>query len=216
MKNASPNILASNGKPALSCVLQKRKPIMFLTDYIKIYESAMPPDFCDEIIKRFDDSKQTMEVMVQQNANEELQRSCVELNLSKQESMADLQPPLLRIAELALGKYRKDITGHMFPEQVGAEQFRINKYRAKQEKPDRHMFHASVTNYASARRFLSLFWFLNDVEQGGEIFFPHFNIRIQPKKSRLVVFPSLWMYPFSEEEPLSGDRYTLNTFMHYV
>ena len=73
--------------------------------------------------------------------------------------------------------------------------------------------HVDVMDYNSARRFLSFFWYLNDVEIGGETRF--YNLEITPKKGTLVVFPPLWMFPHKGEPPLSGEKYLLSTYLHY-
>ena len=50
--------------------------------------------------------------------------------------------------------------------------------------------------------------YLNDEYEGGEIFFPKYNIHIQPKPGTLVFFPSTNMYAHGVTEVNSGTRYT--------
>jgi 2OG-Fe(II) oxygenase superfamily len=186
---------------------------MFLTDYIKVYEGAIPAEFCDELVRRFDIDKNVKVIDIKNEPKENDVRSHSELNISKLESFGDLQAALLKITEVAFAKYQKDVTGIIMPEKLGCEQYRLAKYRPE---VDYYSYHVAVNNYPGARRFLGMAWFLNDVTEGGDLFFPHFNLRIKPSKTRLVVFPSLWMYPHADEAPISNEKYVLTTYMHYV
>jgi hypothetical protein len=188
---------------------------MFITDYIKVYENAIPDDLCDVIVQRFDDSTNVTSLRDVPEGSEKVIRSCMELVTSKEENFKDIQVVMMKIAELAVGKYQSEIPVRTFPKEIGCELYRVQQFRAG-EDPDHFDYHVDVNNYASARRFTSLVWFLNDVEKGGGYFFPHPNVRVKPVKGRLVLFPSTWMYPYSIERPVSNDSYIITTYLHYI
>lgn len=50
--------------------------------------------------------------------------------------------------------------------------------------------------------------YLNDEYEGGETFFPNFNIEIKPKKGKVVLFPSNLEHQHGVRE-VKGDRYTM-------
>tara|TARA_R100000951_G_scaffold115978_2_gene125978 strand:- start:3187 stop:3732 length:546 start_codon:yes stop_codon:yes gene_type:complete len=50
--------------------------------------------------------------------------------------------------------------------------------------------------------------YLNDGYDGGETFFPNFNIEIKPKKGKIVLFPSDLEHQHGVRE-VKGDRYTM-------
>lgn len=50
--------------------------------------------------------------------------------------------------------------------------------------------------------------YLNDDYEGGEIFFPKYNIHMKPKAGTLIFFPSTNMYAHGVTEVISGVRYT--------
>lgn len=178
----------------------------------------MPNDLCDGLIAQFNQSPDVTEEI--ENTPEEkslMIRSNMELNLSKVEGFAEhVQPVLMKITELAVGKYQSELPVRTFPAQIGCEVFRVKKYRGGPDSKDYFAYHVDVNSHSSARRYLAMCWYLNDVEQGGETFFPHPNVRIKPKKGRLAMYPSLWNYPHSEEHPVSGDCYKLRTYLHYL
>tara|TARA_Y100000287_G_scaffold171762_1_gene158441 strand:- start:1258 stop:1797 length:540 start_codon:yes stop_codon:yes gene_type:complete len=51
--------------------------------------------------------------------------------------------------------------------------------------------------------------YLNDDYQGGETYFPNQNIKIIPKKGKLVLFPSNLEYKHGVTQVIAGDRYTM-------
>jgi hypothetical protein len=50
--------------------------------------------------------------------------------------------------------------------------------------------------------------YLNEEYEGGELFFPKYNIHIKPKAGTLIFFPSTNMYAHGVTEVTSGVRYT--------
>ena len=189
---------------------------MFITDYIKVYETALPNDLCNELGQRFDAADDIKEEL-EPSADESKPplRSYQEIVLTKgHQKFLDIQPVLMKITEMAALKYQSEIPTKTFPKDIGCETFRIQKFRAG--TPDRFQYHVDVSNYASARRFLGMTWFLNDVEEGGVHHFPHPNVRIQPKKGRMIIYPATWLYPHVVDPCISEDSYIITTFLHYV
>lgn len=58
-------------------------------------------------------------------------------------------------------------------------------------------------------RIISGLVYLNDVESGGETYFPLFDVAVQPKAGRLVIFPSNYAYQHEARPPLEGTKYSL-------
>lgn len=100
-----------------------------------------------------------------------------------------------------------------FPPSNTVEQFRMKKYDA--DLDDRFEQHIDVGDHDSARRFLVLFFYLNDVEEGGETTFPRLDLKIKPKRGSVLIFPPMWMYPHAGEQPVSNDKYIVGTYLHY-
>lgn len=193
---------------------------MFITDYIRVYEGSMPmppdTDMGAEIIRRFEATPSVRHELEQPDASKPPIRSYQELLLDDAlHGYTDVNVVLKKLTEMAIQKYHSDVPLRTFPKDIGCETFRINKMRPGTE--DRFGFHVDVNNHEAARRFMGLVWFLEDVDKGGEMFFPVPNVRIRPKKGRLVMFPSLWMYPYSIE-PLTGEQpsYYVTTYLHYL
>ncbi len=188
---------------------------MFITDYIKVYENALPDSMCEDLIQRFESSANIREDV--ENLDNGLNiRTNLEVNLSTEPNNETVQETLKKITELAVNKYQAELPIRTFPKEIGLEVYRIKKYRSGDDFNDHFDYHVDVNSHSSARRYLALQWYLNDVTDRGETFFPHPHVRVKPRRGRLLIYPSLWMYPKAEERPESNDKYVLSTYLHYL
>ncbi len=86
------------------------------------------------------------------------------------------------------------------------EPFGLLKY-GKGQRFDKH-----IDNGMMFVRNVSLVYYANDEYSGGEIFFDQFNLKIQPEKNQLLIFPSNYIYSHSISEVLEGTRYSIVTW----
>jgi len=186
---------------------------MELKDYIQVYDDAIPKEVCTHAIKLFEEEQ-----------HEEWDRSgCPQFtqfniteHLEKHPESKDwdiIQYALIESAHRYAQEYMDQSNCRkFFPPKSSLEQFRLKKYRKGTD--DRFERHVDVGDHLSAKRFLSLFWYLNDVEEGGETKFD--ELTIEPKQGRLLIFPPLWCFPHSGEPTISDDKYLVGTYCHYV
>ena len=104
--------------------------------------------------------------------------------------------------------------GPDFPAQYGFEQFRMKMY--DNNGKDQFKDHVDVGDHASAKRFLVMFLYLNDVKEGGETNFPNLNVAIKPKCGRILLFPANWQYRHSGLPPVSSQKYIVGSYLHYT
>lgn len=64
----------------------------------------------------------------------------------------------------------------------------------------------------NGHRIATLLFFLNDVDEGGEIHFPMQEIKIKPKKGRAIIFPPGYMHPHEVLAP-QQKRYIVQTWI---
>lgn len=82
------------------------------------------------------------------------------------------------------------------------EPININRYLPGQ----RYRVHADAG--PDKHRVISALVYLNDVSEGGETYFPHFDVSIRPEAGRLVIFPSNYAYAHAAIAPVSGVKYS--------
>jgi hypothetical protein len=176
---------------------------------IKLYENTLSEDLCDRLCKLLGDIDN---VKVTHNAD---WRRCFQVALTGDEPIfAQEVAPLLR---QTMEKYKSDLP---FATAVLHHASRIEApsvicYKAPtDDNKDLHQFalHADNWNDQSAARQISVIVYLNDVEQGGETEFSHYNVSVKPKKGSILMFPAFWTHPHKGVAPQSQDKYIMVTW----
>lgn len=181
-----------------------------INDLIHIHEKSIEPEICDFLITVFDQSTHLHE-----SIENEGKPNFTQFNLTKYADTTNELNSIHKHLIKQVYKYRdiyyEFVDSRVFPSEHAFEQFRIKRYNTGGE--DRFDTHVDVKDYSTSRRFLSFFWYLNDVDIGGETVF--IDDIIKPEKGKLVIFPPLWMFPHKGEPPLSGPKYILTGYLHY-
>ena len=107
--------------------------------------------------------------------------------------------------------------------QIRLEHFRVRKYAVMSKdmpKGDYFNLHIDIQNYYTAKRFMVILLYLNDVEEGGETSFPFLdyadgNGAVKPTKGSLLMFYPSFMYPHTAYPPISESKYTAQTYLHF-
>ena len=117
--------------------------------------------------------------------------------------------------------YKKDvgIDDRAWPNKYGFEELRMKRYLPNDK--DEIQFHVDVEDHSSAKRFLVFFWYLNDVNLGGETTFQLNRnvppkIKVQPREGRLLIFPPLWTHPHIASRPVDTTKYIIGGYLHYL
>ena len=143
-------------------------------------------------------------------------RNFDELNLNDfPKETHDTQLSIYDRFKYVLQQYKEE-TGlheHTWPEKFKYEEIRIKRYRMGRGN---FLDHVDVGSLDSAMRFLVLFVYLNDVEEGGETEFPDLDLTIAPECGTMLLFPATWTYLHRGNTPISNDKYILGSYLHYV
>lgn len=183
--------------------------------YILVVDDALDVDFCQELIKKYLETRDHKRVNM---ASDFGIVSFHEQNISENKHWAKENNIVFDYM-----KHYKDLYAKMFkipdyawPKEFGFEQSRLKQYSTNGY--DRFDPHVDVGNYNSARRFLVMFWYLNDVLVGGEteFYFNDVHIKVKPKAGRLICFPPTWTHPHAGLKPISNEKMILGTYLHYV
>ena len=79
----------------------------------------------------------------------------------------------------------------------------MNRYEINQE------YKAHADDGPGHDRVISALVYMNDVPEGGETYFPLFDVSVEPKQGRLVIFPSNYAYLHEARPPSSGVKYSM-------
>ena len=183
----------------------------FKSDYICTYKNVLSKDQCQHLIDKFEDSQHQ-----QSKTNLKGHMSFTEINLnmfSDWKEYSDIIFPKLR---QVVDKYVKDVnidSLKQWPEKFGFEQIRFKRYLPNNK--DEFKEHVDVGDYASARRFLVFFLYLNS-NFDGRTSFSEYDMQVYPKAGRLLMFPPTWTYLHAGFKPKLEPKYIIGSYLHYV
>jgi len=188
--------------------------------YIKVYDNVIDELSCSEIIKKFEDSHESFETVHQEEGDNII--SFEQITLVEHEEWKSVQNGMLQLFQDYIIHYKIDcnVYDKMWPDTYGYEAVRMKRYLTNDY--DRFDPHVDVMNQETAKRFLSFFIYLNDVEEGGETQFVNINkpgtfipYTVEAKRGRLLMFPPTWQYYHAGLKPISGKKYLLHSYCHY-
>ena len=135
--------------------------------FVSYWDNVLSKEYCDSLINKFEENTSQ-----QKDTILEGHRSFKEINLNTSAGWEDDINNLLdKIQTEYLHKYMIEhkIDSTTWPTELGFEEFRLKKYLPNDM--DEFKFHVDVQDWQSASRFLVCFFYLNDVEEGGETAF---------------------------------------------
>lgn len=187
---------------------------MDLKEYVRLYDGALDANLCRNIIEAAKNSK-TERWEREGRPQWNMFNVTVAAEQDNNPTWVKIQNQLITAIKEYSEQYMTELgCADFWPPENALEQIRLKHYEC--EKNDRFDLHADVGDHNSAKRFLALFFYLNDVELGGETYFPDLDIKIQPKEGSCLIFPPTWMFPHSGKAPQSNDKYIIGTYLHYL
>lgn len=180
---------------------------MQLSDLVRIFPGVIDPATCSQLTTGFDERSE------HHVRHDDGGFQFTELNITQH--WPEAHEAVFRALVPQFEAYSRDLAigPHQWPDELAFEELRIKRYEAgRDEFPE----HVDVMDHPSARRFLAALLWLNDVRDGGETDFPLWRQALKPSAGSLLLFPPLWPWLHAGRRPLSGPKYILTTYLHYV
>ena len=185
---------------------------MQLSNLIKCYDNVLPDTYCDFFVKFFEENLSKAERFENSGCPNFTKLDFT--GIQDEELYNEINRSVAYMFHTHAQQYANEVgMSQFFPVGYSFELIRIKKYNVNDL--DEFKVHVDVGDIASSSRFLNLFCYLNDVEQGGETTFPNLNLSFKPKKGSLLIFPPYWFLPHTGEKPISNPKYLLATNLHY-
>ncbi|MDM5224836.1 2OG-Fe(II) oxygenase [Cytobacillus sp. NJ13] len=145
----------------------------FAEPLIVILGNVLSHEECDQLIQQSKDRMQRSKVANSLEADELRTSSSTFFHEGENETVARIEKRVSQIMNI--------------PVEHG-EGLQILNYKIGQEYKAHFDFFSSTSRAASNPRISTLVMYLNDVEQGGETYFPKLNISVSPQKGMAVYF----------------------------
>lgn len=183
---------------------------MQLQDFCVTIDNVLSEAACDDLVALY-----KANINKHEKYNEELTPKFTQFNFTVNQNLnPNLHQYVLYESLKSIEKYKNIVKETSFwPNDYGFEHFRIKHYQNGNN--DQFADHVDAIDIDSMKRFFAFFWYLNDVEEGGETEFLNFNLKVKPKKGTLFMFPPLWLYPHKGNPPISNEKFLLSSYLHF-
>ena len=178
-----------------------------------IYDGELPPDFCRDVIDRFEADPRKVKGMVGAGASGRVDntvKATTEILLwTHGEGWEDVN----RVIQASLRRRLNDYMrrwGPAFPIGIYPEEPRITRYR---EGEGFFAWHSDNIG-RSPTRVITAIWYLNTVRVGGETDYRWQDVAVKPVEGRLLLCPVGWPFLHRGNPPRSGPKYILITQLH--
>ena len=184
---------------------------MQLENYIHIESDAVPLDFCNEIVKEYDDDEYERGTI--NDYERSRYRECDVIILSDKKiieknnkSRNRIDKKIYDIVNRNIEKYLQDYATLNFnlKEDTG---YQLLKYKTGDYVTEH------IDSSSGEHRTLSCSLALNDGYEGGELAFFDGELKYKLKKGDMMIFPSSFTYPHQVLPIISGTRYSIITWI---
>ena len=190
---------------------------------IAIFDDAFTNEFCDELIDHFKWSQENNRTYNRQDSEKtlELHKKDISTALTEKPNERYFSPEHSNL----IGQFNNTFFDVWYKEYAKyfsvlntSSQHGIYTHKIQQTLPGGgyHVWHCEAGGLDTARRLGVYILYLNDVEDGGETEFLYLSQRIKPKKGRLVIFPSGYVFAHRGNPPLSDEKYIMTGWLEYT
>ena len=183
-----------------------------LAEYILHLKDVMPLDMCQSLIETYD-SISEHSAQKRDNAIYKFD----EINMLNNDAFSDFREPMGKLMQAVNNFYMDKTHNELKDRLVCYEPMKdYEAPRIKRYEPNEGIFdwHIDAADQASSKRAIVMFWYLNDVVEGGEtIFDVGQEVSIKPEAGSVVCFPPTWQYPHKGATPISNPKYVISSYV---
>ena len=189
--------------------------------FIRVYNNAIDLDYCDTLIEKFESHSEQHERMdtkklikIDENTYAKGNVLFDELHLWKyMDTWKEDVDKLASIFTKNVDDYKSQFSAHCFPKKYGFEPFKMKRYLPNGE--DEFGWHVDVRSFKNIRRFLAMFIYLSDNEEGKTEFDYH-DVITDCTKGSMVIFPPMWPWLHRGTKPIKTPKYFMGGYLHYI
>tara|TARA_B100000035_G_scaffold133105_1_gene113217 strand:- start:7447 stop:8040 length:594 start_codon:yes stop_codon:yes gene_type:complete len=194
----------------LSIQIDKRLIEVKSGSFIYEFQNSLSADECNQIINRFEDSKEDhYQGRVGQNFTENVDvKKSTDMVISGKKNWKDFDTLFFTSLSKALSAVKKEFDFFSGP-------FKDIGYAVQKTNPGEYYhWHIDSGSHQFSDRQLVAIWYLNDVDgPGGETEFLNQNVKIKPETGKLILFPPFWTHEHRGVTLQKGVKYIATTWI---
>ena len=182
-------------------------------DLVKQYTNTLNKDFCDTIIRIYNESDKIHPGVTLNGLNTSIKKT-FDLHFKNidVEKIINYDTQLHSILNKYINEYFKEINCVHYNSEYLDKGFQIQKYI---QNDGFYSYHHDglIDLQLKEERMLTYIFYLNTVEEGGETEF-FGTTKIKPEQGKLVLFPAYWCFPHKGLMPISNDKYIVTGWLY--
>ena len=113
--------------------------------------------------------------------------------------------------------YKDYLAQWPFLEQIG-QNLEMGKFNLGRYQRGQHFqkMHAERSGLGSLHRVLAWMTYLNDVDEGGETYFDHYDLTIKPRKGVTLIWPAEWTHAHKGNVLLGESKYMITGWLTFT
>ena len=175
--------------------------------HIGVYKNAIPNEWCDKVIKYFEQNINLAETRDEEGGSLVGIRD-TQLHLQDENLLKEFNSNFLRIFDLYAYKYN-----HI------QQPLKVTGFKIQKTLPTEgyHPFHMEQDVKGDFLNRVGVYTvYLNDVIEGGETEFLYQLKRIKPEKGSICVFPAGYTHVHRGNTPFSGEKYIMTGWLELL
>ena len=185
-----------------------------MDNLIRTYEGALSSEQCEYLVDMFEQYYWLHENQVNSNG-----QTLTRLNLMGS-SDSPFREDLEYLSNVFMGaarKYKDDLGVQQFqlPAKFALEAMKIKRYNPSGR--DSFPSHVDVNNLENCKRFLVMFIYLTNNQEGRTTINVKDDLFVSScKKGSILLFPPYWPWVHAGERPVKTSKYILGSYLHYA
>ena len=96
--------------------------------------------------------------------------------------------------------------------EVDIGDFNIQRYHAGEHFGS---LHSERTGMSGLHRVLVWMTYLNDISDGGQTRYDHYDLEVRPQRGKTLIWPAEWTHAHTGNRVVSGTKYIITGWMHF-
>ena len=175
-----------------------------------------PFSLCDEIISYFEAHKNDQYIGITSGGKNLDVKDRVDITIRPNQLHLPGNEVFNTYIDSLLICYKDYIAQWPFLETVGAKvelgAFSLGRYQRGQHFQKIHCERSSLN---TLHRIFAWMTYLNDVDEGGETFFEHYDLKIKPRKGLTIIWPAEWTHAHKGNVLHEGSKHIITGWMNF-
>lgn len=174
------------------------------------------PELCDELIVYFEEHVESQKTGITSTGIDLSVKDRVDISIEPNEVHQPGNEPVKAYIDNLHKCYSDYLAQWPFLEDMGVDfeisTFNMGRYLKGQHFQRTHCERSALSNL---HRVLAWMTYLNDVEDGGETYFPHYDVAIKPEKGLTLIWPAEWTHAHKGNVLRENSKYMITGWMHF-